>query len=113
MTAVCQDVHGLRAAKATLREIAQLTGLSVSGVHKRLQPKPAKPPKAKKVQAPQVVPEPAPPCPAETAKPETRRKLLTQRTCMCCAKPFKSEGPHNRLCRACRTRNVSPFAPAL
>ncbi len=48
---------------------------------------------------------------------ETRRNLqlkpkrLANRHCLCCRKPFVSEGAHNRLCGDCRTRNISPYAP--
>ena len=48
---------------------------------------------------------------------ETRRSLklkpkkVANRTCLCCRKPFVSEGAHNRLCGDCRTRSVSPYAP--
>lgn len=34
-----------------------------------------------------------------------------QRLCLCCGNLFASEGPHNRMCGPCRTRNVSPFEP--
>lgn len=33
------------------------------------------------------------------------------RKCMCCTKPFQSEGPHNRLCYDCRRLDISPYAP--
>ena len=48
---------------------------------------------------------------------ETRRSLklkpkkVANRSCLCCRKPFVSEGAHNRLCGDCRTRSVSPYAP--
>lgn len=34
------------------------------------------------------------------------------RPCLRCRKPFESEGPHNRLCKACANRagDVSPYA---
>ena len=84
MTAVCHDIHGLRAAGATIREIAQLTGLSSSAVHKQL------------------------------ASEQARRKGTTERACMCCGKAFQSEGAHNRLCGACRNRSSSPYdTPAI
>lgn len=39
-------------------------------------------------------------------------KATTQeRPCLRCRQPFKSEGPGNRLCGGCRTRDVSPFEP--
>ena len=38
MTAVCHDIHGLRAAGATYREIAALTGLTLSQINYRLNP---------------------------------------------------------------------------
>lgn len=33
------------------------------------------------------------------------------RQCLCCRAPFESEGPGNRMCPQCRSRNVSPFEP--
>lgn len=38
------------------------------------------------------------------------RAKTTMRPCMCCGKTFTSDGPHNRLCGACRTRQFSPYA---
>ncbi|WFU64846.1 hypothetical protein [Bradyrhizobium brasilense] len=37
---------------------------------------------------------------------QVRKRLASQtkRNCMCCRKPFPSEGHHNRLCDACRKR---------
>lgn len=32
----------------------------------------------------------------------TRRRSAKRRTCLTCAKPFASEGPHNRICAKCR-----------
>lgn len=84
MTAVCHDIHGLRAAGATIREIAQLTGLPSSAVHKQL------------------------------ASEQARRKGTTERACMCCGKTFLSEGAHNRLCGGCRNRSAGPYdTPAI
>ena len=37
------------------------------------------------------------------------QKPRTQRACMCCRIEFWSEGPHNRLCGRCRTKDVGPF----
>ena len=37
------------------------------------------------------------------------QKPKTQRACMCCRTEFLSEGPHNRLCGRCRTKDVGPF----
>lgn len=34
--------------------------------------------------------------------PESRRPR--ERTCLCCGRPFESEGPHNRMCNPCRGR---------
>lgn len=86
MTVVCHDIHGLRAAGATYREIADLTGLSLSQINYRLG-------KAAD----------------EGATPPRRRKGSTERACMCCGKPFLSEGAHNRLCGSCRNRSSSPY----
>lgn len=35
------------------------------------------------------------------------------RRCLCCNKEFPSAHAGNRLCNGCRTKSVSPFAPAL
>ena len=32
------------------------------------------------------------------------------RPCLRCRKPFESEGAHHRLCNACATADVSPYA---
>lgn len=32
-----------------------------------------------------------------------------ERPCLCCRRPFMSEGPGNRLCSDCRALDVSPF----
>lgn len=34
-----------------------------------------------------------------------------KRPCLCCRKPFRSAGPHNRLCLTCARRSISPYAP--
>lgn len=39
---------------------------------------------------------------------EQKAKKQT-RLCMCCKTPFTSEGPHNRLCCRCRTKEKPPF----
>lgn len=39
----------------------------------------------------------------------TSRKRITTRPCMCCQNNFQSEGPHNRLCGRCRTKEKTPF----
>lgn len=41
--------------------------------------------------------------------PPTKTKPST-RPCLCCGKPFRSEGPGNRLCPRCRALDVSPYA---
>lgn len=87
----CHDIHGLRAAGATIREIAQITGLSPSAVHKRLAPGPRA-----------AVP------PPPTPKPR-RRNGQQERKCMTCGAAFLSEGPHNRMCATCRKKSASPF----
>lgn len=33
----------------------------------------------------------------------------TKRNCMCCQKEFLSDGPHNRLCTRCRSKDSGPF----
>jgi len=88
--AIRHDLHALRAAGTTIRDLCQLTGLSHTAVHKRLTAKPA------------------------TAIKPHRRKGTTQRPCMCCGKPFLSEGAHNRLCQGCRRLGSSPYdTPAI
>lgn len=32
-----------------------------------------------------------------------------ERACLCCTNKFLSEGPHNRLCGRCRTKEKTPF----
>jgi len=77
---VCSDVHGLRAAGATIREIAMLTGLSCKQVKRRLN--------------------------GEAAQP---KKPRTERRCMCCGSKFMSEGAHHRLCSRCRGESLTVF----
>lgn len=38
-------------------------------------------------------------------KPPVVKPGRTTRACMCCGKPFASEGPHHRLCGDCRRRS--------
>jgi tRNA(Ile2) C34 agmatinyltransferase TiaS len=33
------------------------------------------------------------------------------RSCLRCGTRFRSEGPHNRMCKPCRGRDASPFEP--
>lgn len=33
-----------------------------------------------------------------------------ERKCLCCNRPFLSQGAHNRLCTPCRGKTVSPYA---
>lgn len=37
------------------------------------------------------------------------RLATTQRKCLCCGKPFSSQGPHNRLCASCRLKSAGPY----
>lgn len=39
------------------------------------------------------------------------RPALTVRKCLRCERPFSSEGPHNRLCEACREANAEMLDP--
>jgi hypothetical protein len=43
---------------------------------------------------------------------KTRFSPKTERKCLCCGGKFKSDGPSNRMCCACRRKaeNLSPFA---
>lgn len=44
----------------------------------------------------------------------SRRGVLrgkSVRPCLRCRAPFRSEGPHNRLCGECRRIETSPFEP--
>jgi hypothetical protein len=80
------DLRALRAAGKTYREIKAITGLSLSQINYRLSAVP----------------------PAPTIKPR-RRKGHQERKCMTCGTTFMSEGPHNRMCNACRQKSASPF----
>lgn len=35
-----------------------------------------------------------------------RRRAARRRNCLCCGAPFRSEGPHNRLCDPCRDEHA-------
>lgn len=37
------------------------------------------------------------------------RPVRRERPCMCCGTKFMSDGPHNRLCGRCRTKEKTPF----
>lgn len=39
------------------------------------------------------------------------RAQRRERPCMCCQNKFMSDGPHNRLCGRCRTKETSPYHP--
>lgn len=47
--------------------------------------------------------------------PHRPRRGGSMRPCLGCGKPFRSEGPHNRLCYDCKRKgaDVSPFTPDL
>lgn len=49
--------------------------------------------------------------PAQKSAYEQRipRLATTPRKCLCCGKPFASQGPHNRLCTPCRGKSVGPY----
>lgn len=52
--------------------------------------------------------------PLRTSEPVARRRASrVMRPCMCCRRPFQSEGAHNRLCDPCRRKgsDISPFTP--
>ena len=38
-------------------------------------------------------------------------RTAASRPCLCCGKPFVSDGAHNRLCGRCRHADISPYAP--
>lgn len=38
-----------------------------------------------------------------------RKAAPKVRPCLCCGSKFTSAGPHNRLCLACRKKDVSPY----
>ncbi len=91
MSAVCHDSHALRAlraAGATYREIADLTGLSLAAINWRLNGSPRA---------------------ALTVKPRRSKAACQERKCLTCGKPFASEGPHNRMCDSCRRKSASPL----
>lgn len=46
-------------------------------------------------------------CDARQAEADARAKR-GRRPCMCCGRPFQSEGIHNRMCDPCRHRDVAP-----
>ena len=46
-------------------------------------------------------------CEAHQRATNLAAKRMT-RPCMCCGQPFDSEGIHNRMCNACRHRDVAP-----
>ena len=76
----------MRAAGKTIAEIGEALDRSLTSVDsclRRLQDRRSKP-----------------------LKPKT----AANRTCLCCGKPFASEGAHNRLCYVCRRLDVSPYA---
>jgi hypothetical protein len=50
---------------------------------------------------------------AEAARDRLEREATSRvRACLCCGAPFVSEGPHNRLCTACRSLDPGPVAMA-
>lgn len=49
---------------------------------------------------------------AMAAKENLARKRVT-RPCMCCHRPFDSEGIHNRLCDSCRRLGEGPIPCAV
>lgn len=83
--AVCkptrETVLALKAAGATYREIAALTGLAMHRVNRIINPPP---------------------------KIGLKRKTRP-RECLCCGATFQSEGPHHRMCERCRKQSASPF----
>lgn len=42
-------------------------------------------------------------------RPADQAATPRPKPCMCCGKPFKSEGIHNRLCGQCRTRPTTDW----
>ena len=42
--------------------------------------------------------------------PPRRPTATANRPCLCCGKPFASQGAHHRLCDRCRRLDVSPYA---
>lgn len=84
---VCHDILALRRAGATYREISALTGKPMGAIYRHLVK-------------------------AENRDwLERRRRPEVQRACLRCRRLFASAGPHNRMCDACRTDSVSPYAP--
>lgn len=49
------------------------------------------------------------PLPKAAQAPAMARPKKTLRPCMCCRTEFASDGPHNRLCAACRRIETTPF----
>lgn len=83
--ATLDKVHALRAAGATYREIAQLTGLSKHAISNIFNP------------------------PPPSVWYPRKNRIKTPRACLCCGKTFDSAGPMNRLCKICRAQSASPF----
>jgi len=93
-------LRALRTAGKTYREISAITGLSKSAINYRLHstPSAAKPPTQ--------------PLAKPLAKPPTQPpsgKVRRVRLCLSCGMRFESEGPHNRMCDACRRKSGNPF----
>ena len=47
-------------------------------------------------------------CLERLEKRDAKTQKVT-RPCLCCRTEFKSDGPHNRLCGKCRTKETTPF----
>lgn len=45
----------------------------------------------------------------QSQRPADQAAIHRPKPCMCCGKPFKSEGIHNRLCGFCRTRPTTDW----
>ena len=50
--------------------------------------------------------------PKSHVKPSRRAKKVKQRNCLRCDREFSSEGPHHRLCHACRQVIAASPSPA-
>lgn len=95
-----QTLLKMRRDKATYQVIADRLGRPSTSIHNRL----------KRLQAQGV-----------TIAPDRARLLVRDggrgerkpRRCLCCNKDFPSAHAGNRLCNGCRTKSISPFAPAL
>lgn len=90
-----------------IRDVADALDRAISSTHNRIALL-----RVKGVELPRLAATrpAAPPSPIQPAAPMPSPKSK-RRPCLCCGRPFASEGPHNRLCKNCRqrARTLSPL----